>query len=83
MADTARMRATNLREPIYGRGRTAAWIAREVGISTTTLCRVISGERTVAEPTAQRISDLLGEPLFLLFEFTGKSKPITERSDRA
>jgi plasmid maintenance system antidote protein VapI len=63
----ARFRAVNLGETIAEQGRTKRWVAGRAGIHETLLSHFIAGRRTVPAPTAERISEALGVPIFLLF----------------
>ena len=73
MRNEVQYRATNLKAVIRSQGRTKRWVAAQVGVSESHLHRVADGERLTTEVKANEIAELLGVPLFLLFEFTGES----------
>lgn len=80
MENTKRYRATGLAETLRDQGRHHRWLARKLGIHESIVSRVVSGERTVSEERAARISELVMVPLFLIFELTDVSKEATSRS---
>jgi transcriptional regulator with XRE-family HTH domain len=57
-----------LGEALAGQGRKGRWLAGQVGISESSISRLISGKQTVDEPVAKQIALILGTPFFVLFE---------------
>ena len=75
--------ASSLREVITQQGRVKAWLAKEAGITPGHLSNVISGARTVSEPEARQIANILGVPLFLVFELATANKDDAEAKREA
>ena len=78
-----RLRATHLNDVIRNQGRTKRWLAGRVGLSESYLGRIISGTFPVREDKAQEIADILGEPLFLLFDSTDVAVNATQLEEAA
>lgn len=68
IADT-RYRATpELRRQLELQGRMSSWLARQVGVSKSSMSRFVAGTRSVPGAEARLISALLGSDFFVLFE---------------
>lgn len=78
MNENDRYTTTNLATTLEQKGVKQSWIARQVGVSTSFVSKVVAGDRTVDRSTAERISTLLGVPLFLLFELQKRSNTDSE-----
>lgn len=79
MEQHKRYRATGLAQTLQEQGRHQRWLARKLGVHESMVSRIVAGERPASEMQAQRISELLMVPLFLLFELTNVSNKHTER----
>jgi plasmid maintenance system antidote protein VapI len=66
-----RYRATHVAETIRDQGRTVAWLARRIGWSRQYTSGVVHGHIDVREEVARQIADVIGVPIFLLFELSG------------
>jgi transcriptional regulator with XRE-family HTH domain len=62
-----RYRATNVIPTLRDQGRTVSWLARRVGLSRQYTSDIVHGHVDAHGPLAERISEALGVPLFLLF----------------
>lgn len=60
-------RATHLGAILKQQGRHKAWLASAIDRSPATVTRLLAG-KTTDERIAQRISELLGVPIFLAFD---------------
>lgn len=58
-----------LSETLVGQGRKGRWLASQVGVSESSISRLMSGKQTVDEGVAKQISLILGTPFFMLFEY--------------
>lgn len=74
MRNQRRLWATQLGTVIRTQDRTARWVAQQAGLSESYLSRIITGVFPLGEERAQTIADLLGVPLFLVFEVTDVSR---------
>lgn len=63
-----RFRSKNLGATLVSQGRKGRWLAAQVGVSESSISRLMSGKQTVEERTAQQIAVILGVPFFVLFE---------------
>lgn len=63
-----RFRSKTLGETLNGQGRKGRWLASQVGVSESSISRLISGKQTVDEAVAKQIALILGVPFFVLFE---------------
>jgi transcriptional regulator with XRE-family HTH domain len=70
-------RARGLPELLQQQGRKQRWLAEQSKLSESHLSRVITGERLVDKATAERVAGVLNVPLFLIFEFTGRSENLS------
>lgn len=80
MDKTLRYKPTQLGPILDGQGRKRRWLAAQVGVSESLISKVIAGERTLAQTTAERIAVVLGLPLFLLFELDTESVSLARES---
>lgn len=69
-----RFTAANLGAVLRDQGRFQRWLARQVGVSESLISYVIRGERTLGKREAERISQILGVPFFLLFDLRYRSE---------
>lgn len=81
--NSARFRAVNLGATIESQGRTKRWVAAQAGIHETMLAHLIAGRRTITEPVAMRISEVLGVPLFLVFDSANAANHAASPEGRA
>ncbi len=65
---TRRMRSKNLGVTLAYQGRKGRWLASQVGVSESSISRLISGKQTTDERVARRISEILAVPIDVLFE---------------
>src|SRR3954453_6864269 len=68
----------NLAAVLEVQGRKQAWLARRLGISTSLLCLIIGGAKTVDRARGQQIADALGVPFRLLFKLRKGSNMIPD-----
>lgn len=66
---TNRYRSKILGQTLDSQGRKGRWLAGQVGISESSISRLISGKQTVDEGVAKQIALILGSPFFVLFEY--------------
>jgi len=78
MDEEPRYIATNLGKLLESEGLKQSWIARQLGVSKSLMSKVVSGDRSVDQASAEQISFLVGVPLFLLFELRQRSKHESE-----
>lgn len=78
MNEEPRYIATNLGKSLESKGLKQSWIARQLGVSKSLMSKVVSGDRSVDQMTAEKIAALVGVPLFLLFELRQRSKTESE-----
>lgn len=69
--DHRRYTAKAVHETIREQGRTVVWLAGKLGFSRQYTNDLVHGKFTVRHEVAQRVSDLLDVPLFLLFDVSG------------
>ena len=74
MNETPRYTGTNIGAVIRSQGRSQKWVAEQAGISEYLLSKVVHGKRTIDHVGAKRLADVLGTPLFLLFELRKRSE---------
>lgn len=65
---TRRFRSKTLDVTLSSQGRKGRWLASQVGVSESSISRLMSGKQTVDETVAQKIALILGVPFFVLFE---------------
>jgi hypothetical protein len=70
----------NLSAVLAAQGRKQAWLAQRLGVSTSLLCLIIGGAKTVNRERGQQIADTLGMPFALLFKLHSRSKDIASES---
>lgn len=63
-----------LSKVIDEQGRRRVWMGQQIGISRSSVSRVLSGERTVAERDARRWATILGTPFDMLWKFASANK---------
>lgn len=63
-----RFRSKLLGQTLSGQGRKGRWLASQVGVSESSISRLISGKQTVNQAVAKQIALILGAPFFVLFE---------------
>src|SRR3954470_3598240 len=66
----------NLAAVLAAQGRKQTWLAERLGVSTSLLCLIIGGAKTVDRERGQQIADALGVPFRLLFKLRSRSKEI-------
>lgn len=71
--------APGLKEVLRSQGRSARWVAQQVGISETLISHAIYGRKTVTHDTARRIAEVLGVRFGLLFELPDGSEVLTPK----
>lgn len=76
MNGTTRYTARQLGMVLDAQGRKKRWLAAQVGVHESLIGHMVTGRRSASEDLAKRISDTLGLPLFLLFEFHEQSETI-------
>lgn len=57
-----------LKRIIKTQGRTQSWIASRIGVSRFLMNHVVAGRRSLSLEQAKKTADILGLPLFLLFD---------------
>ena len=78
MTTETRLTATpTLKAVIEHQGRSIQWMAGRLGIGHSMVSLIVSEKRTVSMDRAQRVSDLLGVPVELIFA------PMTEIDETA
>lgn len=82
MSESAQYRAIGLRETLKLQGRKARWLAQKVGVHEALLSHAMSGNRTIDATAANRISELLGVPFFVLWELSDGVKMSSARSEK-
>lgn len=60
----------NLSDTLLDRERSRRWLAKKIGISSTLMTYVISGERTIGAEKATLAAAVLGKPVDFLFVST-------------
>jgi DNA-binding transcriptional regulator YdaS (Cro superfamily) len=73
METPARYDGTRIGLALSDQGRTRRWLAGKLGVSEGYVSRVIKGERTMPEPMARRVSELIGVAFVLLFDLCAGS----------
>lgn len=77
------MIATKLHEVIERQGRRRTWMAQELGIHPSLITAYARRHRTCPRDRAERIAQLLGVPLFLVFDLHIRDKKRRPRDNRA
>jgi hypothetical protein len=72
----------NLDAVLIAQGRKQAWLAGRLGVSTSLLCLIIGGVKTVDHARGQQIADALGVPFRLLFKLRSRSDSVAGASAR-
>lgn len=80
MRSERRYRATHLNEFLREQGRSQRWLASKIGVHESYLSRVLSGQKTLSEDQAERVSLILGTSLFLLFELLDRNESLTQEA---
>jgi hypothetical protein len=62
--------ATNLEATIKAQGRTKRWVAKRAGFSESMLGHVMARRKTIGRKAAEKVSEALDVPFFVLFEST-------------
>lgn len=74
-AKEARYSATPVvRQVIDEQGRRQTWLADHLGVDQSLVSRILAGRRTVSEPDARLVSNILGAPFSLLWKLAGTSE---------
>jgi hypothetical protein len=63
----------NLAAVLAVQGRKQAWLAERLGVSSSLLCLIIGGAKTVDCARGQQIADALGVPFRMLFKLRKRS----------
>src|SRR3954452_3937260 len=63
----------NLAAVLAVQGRKQSWLAERLGVSSSLLCLIIGGGKTVDRARGQQIADALGVPFRLLFKLRSRS----------
>lgn len=69
-----------LAETLAAQGRYQRWVARKVGVSESLLSLATDRKRTVSEPVATQIAELLGVPFTMLCELHTRDDSSLERT---
>lgn len=67
---SARYRATGLEIALDAQGRRRDWLADQMDVSGGYITAVIKGRKTVNRATAEKISKVVGAPIFWLFDMS-------------
>ena len=78
LTPTARYMATNLYTVMRQQGRKFRWLADRVGWEPSGLTHVARGRRSVDAERAQRIADVLGVPVEMIFAQTANGATMGE-----
>jgi hypothetical protein len=71
--------ATNTLDAVMtAQGRKQAWLAARLGVSTSLLCLIIGGARTVDRARGDLIAATLGVPFGLLFKLHSRRDVVTD-----
>ena len=70
----ARYVATNLAAVRDGQGRMRSWLAGRVGVSESSVSKIVAGTRTVDRDLGEAIAAALDVPFFVLFALRGRSE---------
>jgi hypothetical protein len=66
--------ATNLAAVLDGQGRMRSWLAGRVGVSESSVSKIVAGTRTVDRDLGEAIAAALDVPFFVLFALRGRSE---------
>lgn len=66
-----------LKTVIEGQGRTQSWIASRISVSRFLMSHIVAGRRAINVDQADEVAEILGLPLFLLFDVTDDTKKMT------
>jgi antitoxin component HigA of HigAB toxin-antitoxin module len=72
-----------LRDAVEVQGRRYDWLADKAGVTKFHLSHVLAGRRRLNQDQADRVSQALGIPLFLLFELPDGSDLLPNNSEAA
>jgi plasmid maintenance system antidote protein VapI len=77
-----RLQATpELVRTVRASGRRQNWLAERLGISQSSMTRVVKGERTLPPHLAGRLADLVDGDLGALFEIANDGRKVSKRSN--
>jgi hypothetical protein len=71
---TNRYVATNLAAVLDGQGRMRSWLAGRVGVSESSVSKIVAGMRTVDRDLGEAIAAALDVPFFVLFALRDRSE---------
>lgn len=71
---TPRYVATTLEAVLEGQGRMRSWLAGRVGMSESSVSKIVAGRRTVDRPLGESIALALDVPFFVLFALRERSE---------
>jgi hypothetical protein len=66
--------ATNLAAVLDGQGRMRSWLASRVGVSESSVSKIVAGTRTVDRDLGEAIAAAVDVPFFVLFALRGRSE---------
>jgi hypothetical protein len=66
--------ATNLAAVLDGQGRMRSWLASRVGVSESSVSKIVAGRRSVDRQLGEAIAAALDVPFFVLFSLRGRSE---------
>ncbi len=70
----ARYVATNLAAVLDGQGRMRSWLAGRVGVSESSVSKIVAGTRTVDRELGEAIAAAVDVPFFVLFSLRERSE---------
>jgi hypothetical protein len=76
------MATANLDAVLIAQGRKQSWLAERLGVSSSLLCLIIGGAKTVDRARGQQIADALGVPIGLLFKLRSRSDSVSDARPR-
>jgi hypothetical protein len=82
-ADERYVATANLAAVLAAQGRKQSWLAERLGVSSSLLCLIIGGAKTVGRDRGQQIADALGVPFGLLFKLRSRSRIVPNAISRA
>jgi plasmid maintenance system antidote protein VapI len=75
--------AANLLLVLREQGRLQKWVAKQIGVTESMISHVLKGRKTLSRSQAERVSQVLGVPFFVLFNLCEGSTIASEEQDRA
>jgi plasmid maintenance system antidote protein VapI len=78
-----RYTARQLGPVMAAQGRKKRWLAAQVGVHESLIGKLIAGQRSASQQTAERISAVLGLPIGVLFAIHERSEIIIDVKEKA